>query len=188
MKRLAAAAFLLAAYAGTAMADPAPITLHGVDFAFHDIGRINNGWGAYYTPGKQQPEESHDEIIVNYMDKADSSGNPITAKETAERMLGGIKANAGKVVFPFAAPDKAYKDRLSYYVSFYYVYPQDKNGDIWIARIVQDDERVLGVLYKHRVDGETADEIEDKVAAWLKQYMESTPVGTLVIPPEPPHG
>ena len=188
MRRFAAAAFLLAAYAGSASADPPPITLHGVDFAFHDISRINNGWGAYYTPGRQEPEQSHDEIIVNYMDKADAAGNAITAKETAERMLGGIKANGGSVVFPFSAPDKAYKDRLSYYLAFYYVYPADRNGDIWIARVVQDDERVLGILYKHRIDGANVAEIEDRITAWLKQNMESTPIGALVIPPEPPHG
>ena len=186
MRRFAAAAFLLTA--GAAIAEPAPITLRGVDFAFHDIGKINNGWGAYYTPGRQEPEQSHDEIIVNYMDKADARGQAITAKDMAERMLGGIKEKGGKVVFPFAAPDKAYKDRLSYYVAFYYVYPQDRNGDIWIARIVQDDERAIGILYKHRVDGADADEIEARVTAWLKEYMESTPVGTLAIPPEPPHG
>ncbi|GEM_PF-5175017 len=187
MKRLAAAV-LLAAWAGAAMADPSPITLHGVDFAFHDVGRINNGWGAYYTPGRQEPEQSHDEIIVNYMDKADAQGNEINAKNLAERMLGSIKAGNGKVILPFAAPDKAYKDRLSYYVAFYYLYPQDGNGDIWITRIVQDDDRALGVLYKHRIDGSDAADIEARILDWLKQNMETTPVGTLVIPPEPPHG
>jgi len=187
MRRIIAV-LLLSAWTGAAMADPAPITLHGVDFAFHDVGRINNGWGAYYTPGRQEPEQSHDEIIVNYMDKADAQGNEITAKGLAERMLGSIKAKNGKVIFPFAAPDQAYKSRLSYYLAFYYVYPQDRNGDIWIARVVQDDDRAIGVLYKHRIDGNDEADIEGRITAWLKENMESTPVGTLVIPPEPPHG
>ena len=188
MKHSAALAVLLAAWTGAAMADPAPIALHGVDFAFHDIGRINNGWGAYYTPGRQEPEQSHDEIIVNYMDKADAQGVSLTAKELAERMLGSIKANGGKLVYPFSAPDQAYKGRLSYYLAFYYVYPQDRNGDIRIARIAQDDDRALGIVYKHRIDGVDEADIEAGIQDWLKQNMESTPVGTLVIPPEPPHG
>ena len=187
MRRLAVAVILLAGCAGMAWADPAPITFNGVDFVFHDIGRINNGWGAYYTPWRQEPNQSRDEIIVNYMDRVDAEGHAITAQQLAEKMLGSIKENGGKTLLPFAAPDEAFKNRLSYYVHFFYVYPQDHNGDIWIARVAQDDERAIGILYKHQIDGTDAGDIEAKAVGWLKDNMKSTPIDKIVPPPEPPH-
>jgi hypothetical protein len=185
----ASAAILLAAWTSAALAEqPAPIAFNGLSFDFRAMGHINNGWGVYYAPGGQDPDQAHDEIIVNYLDRTDGKGNAITAQGMAESMLGSIRAQGGTLVLPFTAPDPAYKGRLSYYMAFYYVYPQDKNGDIWAARVVQDDERALGVLYKHRIDGTDAADIEAKIVAWLKDNMGKMPIDHLAIPPEPPHG
>jgi hypothetical protein len=187
VKRLASAAFLLAAWTGAALADPAPITFNGMRFDCRAMGTINNGWGVYYAPGGQDPDQAHDEIIINYLDKTDGKGHAITAEGMAESMLGSIKAQGGNLVLPFTAPDPAYKGRMSYYMAFYYVYPEDGNGDIWAARVVQDEDRALGVLYKHRIDGADATDIEAKITAWLKDNMGKMPIDHLAIPPEPPH-
>jgi len=189
MMRLTAAAFLLAAWTGVALAEqPASITFNGVQFDCRAMGTINNGWGVYYAPEGQDPDQAHDEIIVNYLDKTDGKGHAITAQGMAESMLGSIKAQGGKLVLPFTAPDPAYKGRMSYYMAFYYVYPEDKNGDIWAARVVQDEDRTLGVLYKHRIDGADAADIEARIVAWLKDNMGKMPIDHLAIPPEPAHG
>lgn len=188
MKLAGGAALLLAAWTGAALADPAPITFNGVDFAFHHVGRINNGWAAYYAPHGQDPEQSHDEIIVNYLDKTDGQGHSITAKGMAELMLGSIDAQGGKLIAPFAAPDPVYQGRLSYVMTFYYVYPRDKNGDIWRARIMQGDDRAFGVMFKHRIDGTDADDIDARIIAWLKDNMSTIRLDTIALPPEPSHG
>lgn len=187
MKQFGAAAFLLALWAGAASADPAPITLNGLQFDCRAMGTINNGWAVYYAPGGQDPDQAQDEIIINYLDKTDGKSHVITAQGMAESMLGSIEAQRGKLVLPFTAPDPAYQGRMSYYMAFYYVYPEDRNGDIWAARVVQDEDRALGVLYKHRIDGRGAADIEARIVAWLKDNLGKMPIDHLAIPPEPPH-
>jgi len=188
LKGLAVAAAL---WAGASMAEQvAPIPFNGVDFTFHSIVKINNGWSALYAPFGQDPTKSRDEIIVNYFDAKDGGGNPITAEGMASGMVSNIKEHGGTTILPFAVPDPTRQGALIYYVTSYYVYPQDGNGDIWRAKVLVWKDRVVGLLVKHQVDGTGAQEIETNIRAWLVENLQSQGpiIDAIQVPPEPAHG
>ena len=81
------------------------------------------------------------------------------------------KSRGGTVIMPFKVPDPADKSRFVYYVTMYYIYPQDGNGDIWLSKMLQSGDRTVGILYKHQVDGENAKAIAESARLWLVQNL-----------------
>lgn len=173
------------------MADQVPpIFFNGMNFDFHSVKKIAEGSGVYYTPSGQDPNRANDEIIINYLNAKDERGNPITAQGMASAMVANIKAHNANFVYPFAAPDPAHKEQMIYYVLSYSIFPQDGNGEIWRARVMQRGERVIGLLIKHQVDGTGAGDIEAKIKAWMNESLQAEVpmVDAIPIPPEPPRG
>lgn len=147
------------------------IEFMGQSFNLNKFEDITNGNALYFAPGAQDPDQSADEIIVNFYDRQSKEGAEITPEGIADRMQAQAKARGGTVIMPFKVPDPADKSRFVYYVTMYYVYPQDGNGDIWLSKMFQSGDRAVGILYKHQVNGANADAIAANARAWLVQHV-----------------
>lgn len=175
---------LLTAQPATADTSVRSFDFVGQTYRLGKIEQIANGDGFYFAPGGQNPDDATEEIILNVYDRQDQQGKSITADGLAESMLGQAKGRGATTVLPFKVPDAANKHRFVYYLTMYYLYPQDGNGDIWLSKILQSGDHVVGILYKHRIDGADANAIAENARAWLlenvKQY--SAALDTVAIP------
>lgn len=160
------------------------IQFMGQVYNLNKLEKINNGDALYFSPGQQNPDQSVDEIIVNFYERQDKNGNSITPEGLSNAMLAQAKEEGATVIMPFKVPDPADRSRFIYYVTDYLVYPQDGNGDIWLSKVLQSGDRTVGILYKHQVDGKNASTIGDNAMAWLKQNYKdySSALETLAIP------
>ena len=153
-------------------------------YSLGKVEKINDGNALYFAPSQQNPDQSTDEIIINFYEHQDKNGNVITPEGLSNAMLAQAKAEGATVIMPFKVPDPADKSRYIYYITDYLVYPQDGNGDIWLSKTLQSDDRTVGILYKHQVDGADAKAIGDNAVAWLRQNYKqySSALETVTIP------
>jgi hypothetical protein len=166
--------------------DPAVLFL-GQAYNLHDVKGITNGWGAYYAPHDENPDDASDEIIINHMNANDGQGNPLSAERLFNEMLGHVRQRGGIIISPFKVPDPAISGAYVHYVTFYYLYPKDGNADIWLSRIFQSTTGAISVLYKHRVDEGDPAVIETNVRHWLGQNLQiyGNALSALQLPSEP---
>jgi len=153
-------------------------------YNLNKVQKINNGNALYFVPSHQNPDQSTEEIVVNFYEQQDKNGKTITPDGLADAMLAQAKAEGATVIMPFKVPDPADKSRYIYYITDYLVYPQDGNGDIWLSKTLQSGDRTVGILYKHQVDGANANAIGENAMAWLRQNYKqySAALETVVIP------
>jgi hypothetical protein len=160
--------------AAPARADSAaypPIVFVGQNYDFYRKDRITAGWAFYFAPNRQDPDRSEQAIIVNYFDGMDDAGKTISAEGVARGMAAQGKAKGATLLPPFATPDPLIKGKYNFFISLYYVYPQDRNGDIWIGKVSQVGDQVVGMLYKQQVAGADSTAISDAVKNWLLQNL-----------------
>jgi hypothetical protein len=164
------------------------LTYEGGAYVLARVQKINNGWAVSFAPAGQDPDAAHEELIVDYLNAADAQGHAVTARQFAVTMLQQSRSRGATIIAPFATPDPANAGGYIYYATFYYVYPQDHNGDVWISRIWQSNDHVISLLYKHRIDGESADVIAASLRSWLKDNVREYggALGRLAVPSEPP--
>ena len=160
------------------------ITFMGQTYNLNKVDKINSGNALYFAPGQQNPDHAVDEIIVNFYEQQDKGGNPITPQRLSDSMIAHAQDEGAAIVMPFKIPDPADKSRYIYFMSHYLVYPEDGNADIWLSKIFQSGNRVVGILYKHRVDGKTENAIAENAKAWLAQNAEpyGNALGQIVVP------
>ena len=159
------------------------------EFSAYRTGRISEGWDTDYTVNLESPESAKDEIIVNHLNARNRLGQKILAGQVAQAMLDNVKNRGGLIIKPFTVPDKAGPGTgdLTYYATFYYVYPQSNLGDIWLSRIFTSDAGPVGVLYRHVIVGENPSAIDQSIRRWLKENLRSygAALAALAVPEAP---
>lgn len=164
-----------------------PISFMGKTYNFFKVQEIKDGRGIYFVPGGQNPDQATEAIIINYISSQDSQGNALSAEQIAMAMAQNSKRKGATVIAPFGAPDPLNKSQNAFFMSMYYVYPNDGNGDIWISKVAQAGNKVIGILYKHQVSGPDAATITMNIKSWLAQNLQTYggALGSLIPPTEP---
>jgi hypothetical protein len=162
-----------------------PIAFMGKSYDLYKREKIHLGWALYFAPDHQDPDRADQSIVVDYFDAADDKGNPISAEGVARAMATQDKAKGAVLLPPFATPDPANPGKYNFFVQLYYIYPQDRNGDIWVSKVSQVNGAVVGILYKQRVAGADAGAISDAVRNWLLVNLRTygTALSALAPPP-----
>jgi len=147
--------------------------------------KIDLGAGAYFVPRRQKPDAADDMIIFNYYTKPIDP--PLTEERAAVAVVQRTLANGGNLVAKFRAPDPLDKSAHAYFVYFFYVYPDDRQGDVWMTKLTRSGDTVVGVNYRHRVHGRDADTIGAHAKEWLVRYGKPAglALGSLAIPHVP---
>jgi hypothetical protein len=156
-------------------------------FLPYKIQRIDNGWGAYYTTDTEHPDTAKDSIVVNHMNTRDGQGRVIEPEQLAHEMLDGVKSRGGTIITPFSVADASSSGRLTYYAIFYYVHAKDGYGEVWMSRVFQSREGVIGILYRHTIDGNGPSGIETNIQNWLLQNVQArgSDLSNLAVPAQP---
>ena len=186
---------LFAMFAAMAALSPAmaktesypPIGFVGQTYDFYKKEKIALGWGLYFAPRGQDPDRADQAIIVNYYDATDGQGHVISAEGVARSMAAQDKAKGAVLLPAFATPDPLNPGKFSFFTTLYYAYPADRNGDIWIGKVSQFGDGIVGMLYKQQVQGTDSAAIAASVKDWLLKNLRTygDALGALKAPPQP---
>jgi len=167
-----------------------PVSFVGQTYDFYKKEKIALGWALYFAPRGQNPDRADQAIIVNYFDADDGKGHPISVEGIARAMAEQDKEKGATLLPSFATPDALNPGKYSFFVPVYYLYPADKNGDIWISKVSQFGDTVVGMLYKQQVYGADSAAIAAAVKGWLLQNLRTygAALGNLSAPPKPAPG
>ena len=164
-----------AIFAATAGLSPAyakgetypPITFAGQSYDFVRSAKIALGRAFYCARRGQDPDRADQAIVIDYYDAADGQGHVITAEGVARASAAQEKARGAVLLPAFATPDPLNPGKFSFFTTFYYAYPADGNGDIWIGKVSQFGDAIVGILYKQQVQGADVAAIAASVKNWL---------------------
>ena len=116
---------------------------------------------------RQDPDRADQAIVIDNYDAADGQGHVITAEGVARASAAQEKARGAVLLPAFATPDPLNPGKFSFFTTFYYAYPADGNGDIWIGKVSQFGDAIVGILYKQQVQGADVAAIAASVKNWL---------------------
>jgi hypothetical protein len=164
-----------------------PISFVGQTYDFYKKEKIALGWGLYFAPHGQDPARAAQAIIVNYYDATDGNGHAISAEGIARSAAAQDKAKGAVLLPAFATPDPLNPGKFSFFSTLYYAYPADRDGDIWIGKVTQFGDTVVGMLYKQQVQGADSAAIAASVKDWLLRNLRTygDALTALKAPPKP---
>lgn len=153
----------------------------------YKVQRINNGRSAYYSSDPEHPDAASDTIVVNRMNTQDGQGHAIEPEQLLHEMLDGVRSRGGTIITPFSVPDASSPGHANYYAIFYYVDAKGGHGDVWLSRVFQSKEGVIGILYRHTIDGTGSAAIETNIQNWLLQNVKTfgSALSNLAVPTQP---
>src|SRR3569832_1115167 len=92
---------LAAALPSFGKAPPLPsIKFMGQLYSLGKVEKINDGNALYFAPSQQNPDQSTDEIIINFYEHQDKNDNVITPEGLSNAMLAQAKAEGATVIMP----------------------------------------------------------------------------------------
>jgi len=163
------------------------IAFFGQQYTLYQTEHISNGWAAHYSIDPEHPDSATDTIVINRLHSQDTHGREIGPADYAHEMLDGVKSRGATVILPFAVPDNRHPNQYTYYADFYYIYPEQGLGDIWLSRIFLDDSGIVSILYRRTISGYDRATLERAVRQWIAMNVTSrgTALGSLTLPAQP---
>lgn len=164
-----------------------PIAFVGQTYDFYKKQKITLGWALHFAPAGQDPDRADQAIVINYYDRQDDQGHAISAEGIARSMAIQDKDRGATLLPPFATPDPSNPGKYIFFITVYYIYPKDRNGDIWIGKVLQVGNGIVGMLYKQQVYGADDAAIAESVKRWLLRNLNTYggALSTLAPPPGP---